>query len=77
MQTRLMSLIETSANIITGYFLAVGTQVLLFPVFGLEVTFKDNLTIGMVFTVLSFLRGYCLRRIFSRLSIKFDPTVRS
>jgi uncharacterized membrane protein (DUF485 family) len=77
MQTRLMSLIETSANIIIGYFLAVGTQVLLFPVFGLEVTFKDNLTIGMVFTVLSFLRGYCLRRIFSRLSIKFDPTVRS
>jgi hypothetical protein len=77
MQTRLMSLIETSANIIIGYFLAVGTQVLLFPVFGLEVTFKDNLMIGMVFTVLSFLRGYCLRRIFSRLSIKFDPTVRS
>ena len=77
MQTRLMSLIETSANIIIGYFLAVGTQVLLFPVFSLEVTFKDNLTIGMVFTVLSFLRGYCLRRIFSRLSIKFDPTVRS
>ena len=77
MQTRLMSLIETSANIIIGYFLAVGTQVLLFPVFGLEVTFKDNLAIGMVFTVISFLRGYCLRRIFSRLSIKFDPTVRS
>ena len=77
MQPPLMSLIETSANIIIGYFLAVGTQVLLFPVFSLEVTFKDNLTIGMVFTVLSFLRGYCLRRIFSRLSIKFDPTVRS
>ena len=66
MQTRLMSLIETLANIIIGYFLAVGTQVLLFPVFSLEVTFKDNLTIGIVFTVLSFLRGYCLRRIFSR-----------
>ena len=66
MQARLMSLIETLANIIIGYFLAVGTQVLLFPVFSLEVTFKDNLTIGMVFTVLSFLRGYCLRRIFSR-----------
>lgn len=77
MQTRLMSLIETSANIIIGYFLAVGTQVLLFPVFGLEVTFKDNLTIGMVFTVLSFLRGYCLRRLFSHLSITFSPTVRS
>ena len=39
MQTRLMSLIETLANIIIGYFLAVGTQVLLFPVFSLEVTF--------------------------------------
>ena len=77
MQTRLMSLIETLANIIIGYFLAVGTQVLLFPIFGLEVTFKDNLAIGMVFTVISFLRNYCLRRIFSRLSIELDPTTRS
>ena len=63
-QTRKMSLIEAIANVIVGYTLAVITQMLIFPVFGLHATLAQNLKIGLVFTVVSIARGYALRRLF-------------
>ena len=62
-QPRLMSLTEAVANVLVGYGVAVLTQVLLFPVFGLTVTFRQNLAIGLVFTALSIVRSYLLRRV--------------
>ena len=39
-------------------------QIILFPVFGLGVTVRQNLVIGLVFTAVSVVRSYLLRRIF-------------
>ena len=69
MQSRLMSLIEAATNIVVGYGLAVLTQVLVFPLFGLSVSLGENLSIGAVFTVVSLVRSFALRRIFNRLSV--------
>ncbi|WP_071796297.1 DUF7220 family protein [Natronohydrobacter thiooxidans] len=66
-QTRKMSLIEAIANVIVGYTLAVITQILIFPVFGLHATLAQNLKMGLVFTVVSIARGYALRRLFEGL----------
>lgn len=66
-QTRLMSLVESVANVIIGYGVAVVTQILIFPVFGLHTTLAQNLTLGAVFTVVSIARSYVLRRLFERL----------
>ena len=66
-QTRTMSLFETVTNVIVGYTLAVITQILIFPVFGLHATLAQNLKIGLVFTVVSIARGYALRRLFEGL----------
>ena len=66
-QTRTMSLIEAATNVIVGYALAVITQILIFPVFGLHATLAQNLKIGLVFTVVSIARGYALRRLFEGL----------
>ena len=63
-QSRLMSLVEAVANVVVGYGVAVVTQVLVFPVFGLEASLSDNLVIGGVFTVVSLVRSYALRRVF-------------
>ena len=52
MQTRWMSLVESSANVVVGYGLAVLTQILVFPIFGLQASVGENLLIGGVFTVL-------------------------
>ena len=47
-----MSLIEAIANVAVGFGVAVTTQVLVFPVFGLEASLSENLAIGCIFTAL-------------------------
>ncbi len=51
-QSRAMSLIEAVVNVIVGYGVAVLTQIMIFPVFGLHTTLAQNLKMGAVFTVL-------------------------
>ena len=41
-QSRFMSLVESIANVVVGYSVAVVTQILIFPVFGLHTTLVQN-----------------------------------
>ncbi|CAA6605787.1 conserved hypothetical protein [Rhodospirillaceae bacterium LM-1] len=50
-----------------GYGIAVTTQVMVFPLFGIHVGLADNLRIGAAFTVISILRSFALRRLFEAL----------
>jgi hypothetical protein len=52
-QSRLMSLVEAVANVVVGYGVAVVTQLLVFPAFGLHATLGQDLAIGLIFTVVS------------------------
>ncbi|MBC7163823.1 MAG: hypothetical protein H5U15_02345 [Roseovarius sp.] len=65
-QSRRMSLIEAIANVAVGYVLAVTTQIVVFPWFGLHPSIGGNLALGGVFTAISLIRGYALRRLFER-----------
>lgn len=65
MQSRWMSLLESLTNIIVGYGVAVLTQVTVFPLFGLNASLSDNLLLGSVFTFVSLIRSYALRRVFN------------
>lgn len=67
MQSRLMSLVEAGANVAVGFLVALATQLVVFPVFGLEATLGQNLAIGGVFTAVSVVRSYLLRRAFEAL----------
>ena len=69
-QSRLMSLVESLANVLVGYGVAVLTQVVVFPLFGLHVPLADNLLIGIVFTGVSLVRSYALRRSFEALRVR-------
>ena len=66
-QSRWKSLAESVANVAVGYGLAVATQVLVFPLFGLEASLSENLAIGAVFTMVSLVRSFCLRRAFEAM----------
>lgn len=66
-QSRTLSLAEAGANVILGYVLAVLTQIVVFPWFGIEVALQEHLAIGLAFAGMSLLRGYLLRRLFERL----------
>lgn len=64
-QTKLESLIETCINTVIGYFVALLSQLLVFPLVGIDVPFSTNLVIGAWFTVISIVRGYVIRRWFN------------
>ena len=72
-QSRLMSLVEAVANTAIGYLVAVATQFAVFPLFGLNVSLLGNLAIGAVFTGVSVVRGYVLRRLFEALRERTPP----
>lgn len=66
-QTRKGSIIESIANVLVGYWVAVGAQILIFPLFDVHIPLHDNFMIGALFTVVSLVRSYFLRRIFNRI----------
>jgi hypothetical protein len=65
-----MSLVESLVNVLVGYGVAVATQMLVFPLFGLTVTVTENLLIGLIFTAVSIVRSYTLRRTFEALRVR-------
>lgn len=67
MQSRRMSAVESVANVAVGYGVAVAAQVAVFPWFGIAASLSDNLIIGAIFTVVSLVRSYALRRVFNGL----------
>jgi hypothetical protein len=66
-QSRAMSLVEAATNVVVGYVLAVVTQIVVFPWFGLEAALGEHLAIGLAFVMVSLARSYLLRRLFERL----------
>ena len=67
MQSKKFSLIESVTNVAVGYIVALLSQIIIFPVFGITATIKDNLMIGLFFTLVSIIRSYILRRIFNKI----------
>jgi hypothetical protein len=68
-QSRRMSFLESISNVAIGYGIAVASQVVIFPWFGIEVRLRDNLAIGGVFTVVSIVRSFALRRAFEAIRV--------
>ena len=69
-QTRTMSMIEAITNVVVGYKLAIATQLLVFPLFGIEAALHEHLAIGLAFVAVSLARGYLLRRLFERIRVQ-------
>lgn len=70
MQSKKMSLIETLSSVAVGYVISLAAQMIIFPVFGIEVSFEDNLLIGLFFTIVSIIRGYYVRRFFEWIKFR-------
>jgi len=69
-QSRAMSFLEAIANVVIGYTVAVCTQILIFPVFGLHMSLGQNFKLGAAFTVVSILRSFALRRLFETIRVR-------
>lgn len=67
MQTKRHSIIESITNTTVGFIISLLVQMVVYPVMGIKVTISENLIITVVFTIVSILRGYALRRLFNKL----------
>jgi hypothetical protein len=65
-QTRLGSLIEVSINIFIGFWINFVANLVVLPLFGLNVTIADNFLIGFIYTFISVARSYVVRRWFEK-----------
>lgn len=63
-QSRRMSFAEAVTNTAIGYLVALLTQLIAFPLVGVQASMGQNLAIGLVFTGVSIVRSYVLRRVF-------------
>ncbi len=66
-QTKKHSFIEVCLSTAIGYLVAVLTQYFIFPYFDIYTSFQSNLQIGLIFTAISIIRSYVIRRLFNRL----------
>ena len=66
-QSRTMSFVESITNVGVGFLVAVLTQMAIFPVMELQVSIGDNLLIGAIFTAVSIVRTFTLRRLFESI----------
>ena len=66
-QTRLGSWLEAWANIVIGFGINWAANLLVFPLFGFNITAGQAFHVGLIFTAISLVRSYALRRVFNRI----------
>lgn len=66
MQSKKLSIIEAVTNTIVGLITSFCIQLLIYPFLNIEVSINQNIFITCVFFIVSILRGYIIRRIFTK-----------
>ena len=65
-QSKKRSVEEACINILVGYTINLVCNLIIFRSFGYNLSFKDSVLIGIVFTFVSLVRQYCIRRWFAK-----------
>lgn len=66
MQTRIGSAVEAIANVLVGFGVGWGSNLIVLPIFGFHVNGTQAFEIGLYMTAISLARSYLLRRLFTR-----------
>lgn len=72
MQTKKQSLIETLTSVFVGWLIGVILNLTVLPLFDYNITIVDSLLVSLIFTVISVVRGYLIRRFFNSKERKYD-----
>lgn len=65
-QSKIGSAVESLTNIAIGLTIGFLSNIIVPPLFGYDVTIADGAAISLVFTAISFLRSYIIRRIYNK-----------
>ena len=68
MQTKRQSLIETLTSVFVGWLIGVILNMLVLPLFDYDVNLTDGVLISIIFTAVSVIRSYVVRRFFNSRS---------
>jgi hypothetical protein len=66
-QSKRSSAREVLVNILIGYGISFAANAVILPLYGFQISMHQNLQIGAVFTVISIVRAYVIRRYFNHL----------
>ena len=65
MQTKRQSLIETLTSVFVGWLIGVILNLTVLPLFYYNITVVDSLWVSLIFTAVSVIRSYVIRRFFN------------
>ena len=65
-QSKLQSFIEACTTVGSGMLVALAIQLLIFPLYDIQITMFENLQLVIIFTTTSLLRVYIIRRFFNK-----------
>ena len=65
MQSKKQSLIESLTSTTIGIIIGIVLNLTILPIFGYPVSLSDSLWISVIFTAVSVIRSYAVRRIFN------------
>ncbi|AGH44507.1 DUF7220 family protein [Paraglaciecola psychrophila] len=68
-QSKIDSALEALTNIFVGFSINFTANILIFPIFGWEISISQNLLLGGCYTMISYIRSYALRRAFDGRSV--------
>jgi hypothetical protein len=66
-QTKLGSFIEAMLNVAIGFSINFVANLCIFPLFGMHISLSDNFLMGLIYTVISVVRSYAIRRWFNAM----------
>lgn len=66
-QSKTMSAVEVVTGVAIGLFVSMITNVIVFPRYGFHPSLHDNVQITVIYTVISIVRSYGVRRLFNFL----------
>ena len=72
MQKRKHSIYESITNVIVGLITSFLIQLAIYPMLSIKVSVNQNIAITVVFFIVSFIRGYVIRRIFNKLQRNYS-----
>lgn len=68
-QKKSHSFAEAIFNIAIGFFISMAANMIVLPWFGFKVSLSSAFNIGVIFTIISIVRSYILRRLFNRIML--------
>ena len=55
--------------VVVGYLVAVGSQAVILPLFGIKIGLGESAEMALWFTAISIVRSYAVRRIFNHITV--------